>query len=303
MKNFYLIFKLIILIVILGFSNSNSQTVTDIDGNVYNTIKIGNQTWMAENLRVTHSPDGRDIFYYDYNDDDSDVEIYGRLYEWVRAMHTLQEEGSQGICPDGWHIPSDSEWNELANVLGGSNTAGGKMKVAGNEYFEAPNTGATNSSGFNGRAAGEWDGSKYWLRGKYSIFWSSSSTGSNTALYRYLSYQDAKLTSYNYFKTLAYSIRCLKNNVSSVFDVKSNFSPAKIFPNPFIYETNIQLPRLISSDYILDVFDQNGKRIKVENEMKNTNIIIKRGDLKTGIYLFRIFGKTGVNAAGKFIVR
>lgn len=279
-----------------------SQTVTDIDGNVYNTVTIGNQVWMAENLRVTHAPDERDIFYFEYNDDSSDALTFGRLYEWTYAMHTSTEEGAQGICPDGWHIPSDAEWNELATTLGGANIAGGKMKTTGNEYFLSPNTGATNTSGFNARAAGEWDGAKYWLRGKYSIYWSSTSTGDNTALYRYLSYQDRKLTSYDYYKNLAYSVRCVKNQSTGISDINQMFNNSTPYPNPFNDFTRIKITQAMTKNYKLRVCDINGKNLNVESKLIQGELIIKRAGLKNGIYFFSVTGGNDEKITGKLVV-
>jgi len=292
---------LLTLIIISKITILNAQTVTDIDGNVYNTVIIGDQIWMAENLRVTHAPDGRDIFYFDYNDDSTDVATYGRLYEWVRLMHTSQTEGSQGICPDGWHVPSDAEWEELASSLGGANVAGGKMKVSGTDYWLAPNTGATNSSGFNAKAAGEWDGVKYWLREKYSIYWSSTSTGTNTALYRYLSYQDTELTSYDYFKNLAYSVRCVKNQVSGISDINENYLKSIAYPNPFSNYTTINIPQEMSGYCKIHVFDLSGKSVEIDAKINHSSIIIKRGNMKKGIYFYSISSLKGNIIRGKII--
>ena len=121
----------------------NCGTVTDIDGNVYNTVKIGNQCWMSENLKVTKYSDGSPIphvidpiewagiynkdtnyaYCYYNNNANGEADIYGALYNWAAAMgkNTLSSNsnpsGVQGVCPDGWHLPSNSEWTELENYL------------------------------------------------------------------------------------------------------------------------------------------------------------------------------------------
>lgn len=133
-------------------------TVTDVDGNVYQTIGIGSQFWIAENLKTTKYNDGTSIplvtdnrdwsllftpAYCWYNNDEINNKItYGALYNW----YTLN---TGKLCPSGWHVPNNTEWAVLASYLGGPEVAGGKMKVPGTDYWNSPNTGATNSSGFS----------------------------------------------------------------------------------------------------------------------------------------------------------
>jgi uncharacterized protein (TIGR02145 family) len=166
--------------------------VRDIDGNYYKVVKIGSQIWMAENLKTTHYSDGTIIplledsvswinldytskAYCYYNNRVEYSDIYGALYNWAAAMNgtsssNLNPSGVQGVCPDGWHLPSDSEWKELEMYLGMSQieanksgnrgtVEGGKLKSSGYTYWESPNTGATNSSGFTALPSGtQWQG-------------------------------------------------------------------------------------------------------------------------------------------------
>jgi uncharacterized protein (TIGR02145 family) len=115
------------------------------DGKVYRAVNIGNQNWMQENLNH-YTPSGS--CYYDY-DSITYSEDYGRLYTWGIA---------QDVCPEGWHLPSSDEWNEMIDYLGGRTVAGGKLKEAGFNYWQYPNTGATNESGFTAVAAGYFAG-------------------------------------------------------------------------------------------------------------------------------------------------
>lgn len=115
---------------------SAEETVTDFDGNVYKTVKIGNQVWMAENLRTTHYSDGTPVESFVMNQDEANAAIYGRLYRWDSALRGSwvpegEPEAVQGVSPVGWHIPSDEEWKELIEHLGGEDVAGGKLKEAG----------------------------------------------------------------------------------------------------------------------------------------------------------------------------
>jgi len=138
--------------------------VKDVDGNSYKTIKIGNQIWMAENLKTTHYangdaiPDGTgagDIsgetdpkYWFAYVDDLNNVTTYGRLYTWYTVID------SRNVCPDGWHVPTDTEWTTLTDYLGGTSVAGGKLKETGTTHWTTPNTGATNETGFTALPGG-----------------------------------------------------------------------------------------------------------------------------------------------------
>ena len=133
-------------------------TVTDIDGNIYKTIKIGNQWWMAENLKTVHFSDGMAAASYIYNNDETNL-IFGRLYTWRTVVNGTTDTHNnpstiQGIAPIGWHIPSKAEWEELINYLGGVDVAGGKLKKEGETHWKNPNTGATNQSLFSALPGG-----------------------------------------------------------------------------------------------------------------------------------------------------
>ncbi|HZK93943.1 MAG TPA: fibrobacter succinogenes major paralogous domain-containing protein [Prolixibacteraceae bacterium] len=138
---------------------TQSGTVTDIDGNVYKTVTIGTQVWMAENLKTTKYRNGDLIgtttpatldldsqdapkYQWAYDGNESNVATYGRLYTWFAATDT------RNVCPTGWHVPSDAEWTILSTFLGGESVAGGKLKEKGTTHWQSPNTGATNESGF-----------------------------------------------------------------------------------------------------------------------------------------------------------
>lgn len=142
------------------------ETYTDNrDGELYKFVKIGNQYWMSENLRF--KPDSGN--FWAYNNNESDVLTYGYLYGWETAIN---------VCPTGWHLPSNAEWTELKDYLGGSGAAGGKMKVAGTTYWDSTNKDATNSSGFSALGCGTYTGSylgkdEFDGRGNLTYFWSS----------------------------------------------------------------------------------------------------------------------------------
>jgi len=227
-----IITQLLIVFAVGSMMDSNAQTITDYDGNVYQTVTIDDQVWMKENLKSLHYADGTPINgVLSYNNDDNLAEIYGRLYNWNATMNNSNQEEAQGVCPDEWHVPAIGEWANLSQYLGGDNIAGGKMKEEGTEHWLYPNTGATNESGFTGLPAGEKYDNTFWLMGKAAVLWSSSETSSTYAEYRYLSHDDAKLGYYNYYKSYYYSVRCVKNTTTGI--KKNTFHGIFIYPNPF----------------------------------------------------------------------
>jgi len=212
--------KKICFILALGLwgfvSASALETVSDYDGNVYQVVKIGTQKWLKENLKSLHYSDGVPIpGAAAYNDSDSLANIYGRLYTWDAAMRDSTSQGAQGVCPLGWHVPSDSEWTVLENFLGGPPVAGGKMKDTVTGFWDAPNTGADNSSGFTVLPGGEYDGyytpHVYHQMHQYAVFWTSTQVSSTGATERYLSYNSDSCLPYNWYKVMKYSVRCLKS--------------------------------------------------------------------------------------------
>jgi len=202
------------------------------DGNVYKTVAIGNQIWMAENLKYlpsVMSPGTSSVTtscYYVYGYDGISVndaktttnyKTYGVLYNWHAAMNgatssTSNPSGVQGACPAGWHVPSDSEWTELADFLGSESVAGGKLKESGTENWYSPNTDATNQSGFTALPGGNRviDGTFYGIK-NYGVWWSATEFYSFDSWNRSLGYNFSNLSRGSHEKELGYSIRCIKN--------------------------------------------------------------------------------------------
>ncbi len=199
---------------------NGTYRVKDADGNSYKLVKIGNQLWMAENLKTTKYNDGTLIplvtdtvdwsilttpAYCWPNNHDSTKYTYGGLYNW----HTVN---TGNLCPTGWHLPSDAEWTELTNYLGGVSVAGGKMKETGTAHWTSPNTGATNESGFSGLPGGNrsYNGLFDYF-GSRSYWWSSTENTADNALVRYLVYNGANIIRISYNKKNGYSVRCLRD--------------------------------------------------------------------------------------------
>ncbi|MCX6267928.1 MAG: T9SS type A sorting domain-containing protein [Bacteroidetes bacterium] len=191
---------------------------TDYDNNHYTIVHIGTQTWTEENLKSTHYPDGTTADYFDYDHDPNNSLIYGRLYAWSSAMNGAASSNTnpsnvQGICPNGWHLPSKSEWQQLAGSFGGSDIAGGKLKETGNAHWISPNTGATDEVGFTALPAGIW---AFWdefqWKGDHGAF--STSTGNlpmvevTTIM---LQTSNGVLTVGTFHPDDAVSVRCVKD--------------------------------------------------------------------------------------------
>ncbi len=158
-----------------------------------------------------------DEAYCYYNNLSTNGEIYGALYTWAAmngsASSTSNPSGVQGTCPDGWHIPSDTEWTDLTNYLGGEGIAGGKMKEIGLIHWDSPNTGATNESGFTGLPNGRrYKGGTFGGLGNFESLWSTSNGYISTdAWYRYLNYDDTEVRRVEYDKASGHSIRCIRD--------------------------------------------------------------------------------------------
>ncbi len=194
----------------------------------YATVLIGTQCWMAENLNVGSmiqsnnggflmSNDGT-VEKYCYNNDGANCVIYGGLYEWPEAMQYGTTEGAQGICPIGWHVPTDGECTDLTDYLGGEAIAGGKMKSTGTieegtGLWYTPNEGATNESGFTcfpGGCRENFIGNFSYL-GSVGDFWSSSQDDSNPWFRELYFYYANVFRNYN-LKETGLSVRCLKDD-------------------------------------------------------------------------------------------
>jgi len=223
-----------------SFTTKAVSAVTDYDGNIYQTIVIGSQIWMAENLKVTHYADGTIIPYIendtnwealDYSDkaycNSTDVNTYGRFYTWAGAMNgstssDANPSGVQGVCPNGWHLPSDAEWKQLEIYLGLSQAEandtiwrgtdeGDKLKEAGYSHWEYPNTG-TNESGFSALAGGcrGYKGTFINL-GWYAHFWTATEFDDSHAWIRVLKYDHKDICRDNARMKYGFSIRCVKD--------------------------------------------------------------------------------------------
>jgi len=183
---------------------------------VYNTVLIGTQCWLKENLNVgtmipgsQNQSGGAPIEKYCYNNDPANCSEYGGLYQWDEMMLGSTTPGVQGVCPDGWHIPTDEEWYALTDFLGGDLIAGGKMKST---YGWYNNGNGTNSSGFTALPGGMRDGGvSFSDLTYYTIFWSSSEYSTAGAWGRNLTYANETISRNGTGKTYGFSARCIKD--------------------------------------------------------------------------------------------
>lgn len=210
--------------------NCGSQLVDERDGKVYNTVSIGQQCWMAENLNAgdmilsdAEPVEGSGIEKYCYDNDSGNCELYGGLYTWDELMQYTMIESSQGVCPEGWHIPSDYEWKILEREIGmsvaSSDSAswrgtdeGGKLKAKGITFWNPPNTGATNALLFSALPSGMMyhDGSFSGM-GDFAVYWTSTPFLETQAWYRYLHTSEARILRVDGFRPNTTPVRCVKD--------------------------------------------------------------------------------------------
>jgi uncharacterized protein (TIGR02145 family) len=212
--------------------NEPGPNLTDVDGNSYSTIKIGNQIWMKENLNVTHYKNNSSIpnvsdsaqwvslttgAFSNYDNEASNGYTYGKLYNWFAV------KDSRGLCPSGWHAPTDGEYQTLEMFLGMTSSQasgtlnrgtdeGGKLKQSGYSYWISPNEGATNESGFTALPGG--------MRGNNALFvtideagywWTVTMQDATYPYIRGLHYSHAKVYRLGTVKQYGLSVRCIKD--------------------------------------------------------------------------------------------
>jgi uncharacterized protein (TIGR02145 family) len=173
--------------------NGGSTTVTDSDGNTYNTVSIGTQIWLKENLKTTKYNDGTPIPHlligeewqhlttpaYTWYDDDYEEygSVYGALYSWY--VVDPASNGNKNVCPTGWHVPSNDEFKVLFEYVGGTSVAGGKLKETGTEHWQSVNVGATDEYGFTALGAGGIKANYSWNIKRYGFFWTTTTAAHN----------------------------------------------------------------------------------------------------------------------------
>ncbi len=238
-SNFYCVVNpqatsnLIVMGILYGVPCQGIPTVTYM-GKTYHTVQIGNQCWFKENLDAGTRINGNReqtsngiIEKYCYLDLESNCSVYGGLYQWNELMQYVALPGVQGICPSGWHIPTDEEWSVLTSYLGGESVAGGKMKEVGTTHWSSPNAGAVNTSGFTGLGAGlRFTNGTFGNFKEFGYFYSSTQNSTTNAWTRFLagSLTGAGRNPNN--KSLGLAVRCLKDTCSNYPPVSVSITPS-----------------------------------------------------------------------------
>lgn len=215
---------LVVCLYVCLLPTTFAQSVTDLDDHTYTTRKISDQTWMGQNLDVSHFRNGDPIpevntdeewekaglerkpawCYYEGSGEQG--KTYGKLYNWYAV------NDSRGLAPKGWHIPSEEEWMKLSKSLGGDELAGKKLKEKGTVHWKSPNESATNESGFSALPGGlNYSFGTFVDLGITGYWWTSTANGDETAVLYSLSYKDSALNNLFLNKGVGISVRCVKD--------------------------------------------------------------------------------------------
>lgn len=290
----------VLAVCFMASEKNTAQTVTDIDGHTYATTNIGNQIWMKENLKTTRYNDGSGIpeimdgltwrnqntgarCYYQ-NDSAAFGLIYGALYNW----HTVS---SNKLCPVGWHVPNETEWRELEFYLGGDSIAGGKMKESGYEHWEAPNTGATNSSGFSALPGGlRINTGAFQYLGENGLWWTSSAVDDELAAALYCWNQFAEVKHNAVPKTFGFSVRCVKNNgQTGMLENDRNKPSVVVYPNPTTHWISVQT----NTETQIKIYNPSGVLL-LEQTTQTQNTSIDLSKWPCGVYVMMVITAEGI---------
>ena len=290
--------SLLLSILALSFLPLLSQTVYDADGNIYDIIPIGTQSWLGQNLRtkrynngdpiLTTTPANLDIslesnpkYYWAYDGNEVNTSAYGRLYTWYAVVD------GRNLCPSGWHVPNNSDWDTLARFLGGWYDAGGKMKESGTGHWTSPNTGATNSSNFSAVPGGHRMSIGPFLSlNTNAFYWSATPNGTDYGWCRKLFYTDAALNSDSVygFKNYGFSVRCINDTLGTA--IERNFpDPGFLFyPNPAKDQLFVKMNS--EQNVNIMIYSLNGTCV-LEKNINSQNEPVEIHQLKRGLYLVK----------------
>ncbi len=288
--------------VFINVFYSNAQTITDVDGNIYNTVLIGTQEWLGENLKVTKYNNGDNIgttsdttnlsnanlakYQWGYGENDSMIAIYGRLYTWNAITD------NRNVCPQGWHVPSNDEWSSLMNFLGGFSLAGYALKEVGTTHWTNINV-ATNKSGFTALPGGVRipKSGPYSGVGNYGCWWSLTEDPvySDNAWVICLMHEQSIVSQFTYSKNYGLSVRCIKGDNFSSFSLASK-GQTILYPNPAINKLYFKIDN--NSDVAILIYNLQGKLIL--SKKLNTNMI-DISDLPDEVYLVKLVDKDQIS--------
>jgi len=297
MKKTILFFAVFVFFI----GKNNSQTITDYDGNVYNTVTIGTQIWMKENLKVTHYCNGDPIpnvtndtawgklttgAYCVYINDTSYGSTYGNLYNW----YTMTDD--RNIAPTGWHVPTDYEWKILTTYLGSESIAGGKLKESSFTHWLSPNTCATNSTGFTALPGGfRYCYGEFDFIGGSGFWWSSTKIFQFNAYYQSMSYDSCNIERDNfYYIGSGLSVRCIKDTLGTQINENRIDKNIQIYPNPASDKLYINCA---NRQYLnMQVYNSVGQCI-LKRELNTQTNTIDISPLTRGIYIMKLTNLNG----------
>jgi uncharacterized protein (TIGR02145 family) len=298
-------------------SSKTYGTVTDFDGNVYKTVTIGSNIWMAENLKVSHYRNGDPIpnlvsdadwgataelpygsargtgAWCHMNNNPANECPYGKLYNFFAVRDP------RGLCPAGWVVPAGGDpipfVDNMLTSLGGTTVAGGKLKSAGNFYWASPNTGATNSSGFSGLPGGIrisccGDTRKFWGFNQYGAWWTSSLHDSGTEAYALtLSSSNSSASVENsHWTRMGLAVRCVKSTTPARLGTDPFVPSSSVFPNPTSGKFSMQFDATSDYQAAIQISDLNGRVLQEEKReiVSGLNTLsIEVSTLPPGLYL------------------
>jgi uncharacterized protein (TIGR02145 family) len=285
----------------------SDSTIIDADGNVYHPIKIGSQIWLVENLKTTKYRNGDLIpnvslnsawanlstgAYCNYNNNSSNSETYGRLYNWFAV------NDSRGLAPEGWHIATDEDWTILTDLLGGESVAGGKLKEVGTAHWGNPNNGATNEVGFTALPGGYRANFEAFI-GLNSIgsWWTSTASSATEGWARGIFNEAVNVDRGGYYeKKMGFSVRCVKDDSTTEViekeELPNKFGLFQNYPNPFNPSTKISWNAPVASIQTLKIYDVLGKEIStVVDEFREAGryeIEFDASIISSGIYFYSL---------------
>ncbi len=288
MKN---LISIVVLLLMLATQNK-AQTVTDIDGNVYDTVVIGKQVWMKQNLKVTRYNNGTLIpiikdsllwtnnttgarCYYN-NDSSTNNFIYGALYNWYAVNNTNK------ISPTGWHVSTETEWIAAENFLGGDSIAGGKMKEVGTTHWTSPNVDATNSSRFTGLPGGcrSFNASYQFFRDN-GLWWTATERDANWAMSLYFWNQFGGVDHNPGSKKYGFSVRCVRDLAFNGINELNLYDKIKLYPNPATEKISIEYTS--NQEVQVDMYNLIGECV-YQNKLLSDNKSVDITSLTKGIY-------------------
>ncbi len=296
MLNTLLKFNFVLIVIFLSRFSCNAQTISDIDGNIYPTITIGTQIWMQENLKTSHFNNGdliptttltvpvdsSSIYQWAYNGDSNYLQTYGRLYSWFAVI------SNKNICPLGWHVPSNLEFLDLSNFLGGDSIAGAKLKENGTSNWLSTDTSVNNASLFTGLPGGfRGNPSGYTNIGTHALFWSSTPWASPAFQRAY--YYGLFANNNNFTKSVALancglSVRCMKDFPLDIKEIPS-INGMQIYPNPAKDKVNIVFKT--AGQHQLFIYNMMGMLL-LQQHLGDSNNLIDIHALESGLYILQV---------------